>query len=56
MAKMATTEIAILRQENISAIVQSAPQSYNDNRQSHDRCLAAGQAILGEIKEGVMTD
>lgn len=27
-------------------------QSYNDNRQSHDRCLAAGQAILGEIKEG----
>lgn len=56
MAKMATTEIAILRQENISAIVQSAPQSYNDNRQSHDRCLAAGQAILGEIKEGGMTD
>ena len=51
-----TTEIAILKQENISAIVQSAPQSYNDNRQSHDRCLAAGQAILGEIKEGGMTD
>lgn len=51
-----TTEIAILKQENISAIVQSAPQSYNDNRQSHDRCLAAGQAILSEIKQGGMTD
>ena len=50
------TEIAILKQENISAIVQSASQSYNDNRQSHDRCLAAGQAILSEIKSGGMTD
>ena len=50
------TEIAILKQENISAIVQSASQSYNDNRQSHDRCLAAGQTILSEIKSGGMTD
>lgn len=53
---METSEIAILKKENISAIIQAAPQSYNENRQSHDRCLAAGQAILGEIKAGGMTD
>lgn len=51
-------EIAIVKQENIALIVQSAPQSYKDNSLSHDKCLEAGQQLLDLINQngGNMTD
>lgn len=49
-------ELAIVRQENIQTIVSMAPQSFQDNQQSHDKCREAGQAILDEIQSQGMTD
>ena len=34
----------------MSQIIQSAPTSYADNRQSHDNCVRAGQKLLDAIK------
>ena len=47
---------AIIRPENIQIIVQAAPQSYNDNKNSHDRCIYAGQELLAEIRRQGMND
>ncbi|MDO4527677.1 MAG: hypothetical protein Q4C03_02690, partial [bacterium] len=49
-------ELAIIKQENIQTIVQSAPQSYLDNKVSQDNCNRAGQAILDAIMQQGMTD
>lgn len=50
-------EIVLLKQESLSQIVQSAPKSYADNRQSHDNCVRAGQKLLDAIKDaGEMND
>ena len=43
------TELAIIKQENIQTIVSAAPQSYNDNKLSCERCISAGQSILNAI-------
>lgn len=51
-----TQEIAIIKQENIQAIVSAAPQSYQDNRLSREKCIEAGQVILNAIMQGGMTD
>lgn len=51
-----STELAIIKSENIAPIIQATPQSYNDNRTSHDRCLAACQQLLATIKQNGMTD
>lgn len=51
-----TQELAIVRQENIQAIVSAAPQSYQDNKISRDNCNKAGQALLDEIQVRGMTD
>lgn len=51
-----STEITIIKQENIATIVQSAPQSFADNRLSHDRCLSVGQSLLDTINASGMTD
>ena len=53
---MNNNQLAIIRPENIQAIVQAAPQSYNDNKNSHDRCVSFGQGILNAIKEHGMDD
>ena len=51
------TELAIIKQENIQTIVSAAPQSYNDNKLSCERCISAGQSILNTITtNGGMTD
>lgn len=50
-------ELAIIRQENIQAIVSAAPQAYRDNKLSREKCIEAGQAILDAIQaQGGMTD
>lgn len=51
-----STELAIIKQENVAAIVQTAPQAYSDNSVSHDRCIEFGQGVLARIHEQGMTD
>lgn len=46
-----TTEVAIIKQENLQQIVQGAPQSYNDNRTSHDKCLAFAQQLMQAVQQ-----
>lgn len=46
----------IIKQENIRTIVSAAPQSYQDNQLSCEKCIYAGQAILDAIVQGGMTD
>ena len=47
---------AIVRPENIQAIVQAAPQSYSDNRNSRDRCIGFGRALLEAVRAQGMDD
>ena len=47
---------AIIKQENIQTIVSAAPQSFNENRLSCERCIEAGQAIVDAILSHGMTD
>lgn len=49
-------QLTIIRPDNISVIVKAAPQSYDDNKLSHDNCLQAGQDILALIEKNGMTD
>lgn len=50
-------DLAILtKQENIQTIVSAAPQSYQDNKLSRERCIFAGQTILDAITRQGMTD
>ena len=48
-----STDLAIIRKENIDIIVSSAPAAYNENVVSHDRCLGAGQSLLDKMKQGM---
>ncbi|MCU6767386.1 hypothetical protein OCV73_00215 [Barnesiella propionica] len=41
----------IIKQENVAIIVQSAPQAYEDNLISHDRCLNACRELLDAINQ-----
>ena len=50
------SETAIIKQENIQTIVSAAPQSYQDNKLSREKCIEAGQRILNAIHEQGMTD
>lgn len=50
------SQIAIIKQENIQTIVSAAPQFYQDNQISRERCITAGQTILAAIQQGGMTD
>lgn len=49
-------ELVIVKQENIQTIVSAAPQSYQDNKLSREKCIEAGQAILDAIQAQGMTD
>lgn len=49
-------QLQIFRPENVQLITSNAPQALTDNQQSHDRCLAAGNAILQLIHQQGMTD
>lgn len=54
--KFGESQLAIVKQENIQTIVSAAPQSYQDNKLSREKCIQAGQAILDAIKAQGMTD
>lgn len=52
-----TTDLVLVKRENVEMIVQNAPQSYNENQISHDKCLEFGQNIMNSIQAaGGMTD
>ena len=53
---MNNNELAIIKPENIQTIVQAAPQSYNDNKTSHDRCISFGLTILNIVRAQGMND
>ncbi len=48
--------LTIVRQENVQMIAQSAPQIYNDNTLSCQRCSEFGQKLLDQIKANGMND
>lgn len=51
-----TNNLPILRQENVQMIAQSAPDTYNTNALSSQRCSDYGEKLLAEIQRGGMTD
>lgn len=53
---MNDTSLTIIRPENLSAIIKSAPTALQDNRTSHQRCQQACQQLLLTIQEKGMTD
>ena len=56
MNEVSTTQVAILRKENVQMIAQSAPQTYDTNALSSQRCAEFGQRLLAEIQQHGMTD
>ena len=51
-----TTDLTIVRKENVQMIAQSAPQIYKDNTTSSERCNEYGQKLLAQIKANGMND
>lgn len=51
-----TNKLPILRQENVQMIAQSAPETYNTNSLSSQRCSDYGEKLLAEIQRVGMTD
>ncbi len=51
-----TTEITIFEPQNFGAIVKAAPQAYNENRVSHERCIVFGQQLLHRVQTEGMSD
>jgi len=51
-----TNNLPILRQENVQMIAKSAPETYNTNALSSQRCSDYGEKLLAEIQRGGMTD
>ena len=51
-----STELSIVRPENVQMIAQNAPKIYDENRQRSVRCSNAGNQLLSEIKEKGMSD
>lgn len=50
------TELTIVRRENVQLIAQSAPEVYQSNTVSCQRCTDFGKRLLAQIKEQGMTD
>ena len=53
---MSNTAITIFEPQNVSTIAQAAPQAYNENTVSHDRCIQCGQELLDRANKEGMTD
>lgn len=51
-----STDITIIKQENINLIVQDAPKAYSENQVSHDRCIDFGAKLLATIQQQGMSD
>lgn len=57
MSEQATnTELTIVRKENVQLIALSAPEVYQSNSLSCQKCTDYGQRLLAQIKEQGMTD
>lgn len=49
-------DLSIVKKENIQTILADAPAAYEQNHLSHDRCIAAGNQLIEEIKQNGMSD
>lgn len=49
-------EELIIRQENMQTIMSAAPQSYQDNKLSREKCIEVGTRLLSAIQAEGMTD
>lgn len=56
MNETTNTNLPILRKENVQMIVQSAPEAYNTNAISSQRCSDYGRNLLAEIRRAGMSD
>lgn len=57
MSEQATnTELTIVRKENVQLIAQSAPEVYQSNTKSCQKCTDYGKKLLDQIKEQGMND
>lgn len=46
----------IVQKENVELIVNNAPTTYKENRESHDKCTSFGQVLLDTIESEGMSD
>ena len=51
-----TTGITLFEPKSVDTIAQIAPQAYNENSISHDRCLQVGQHLLERASSEGMSD
>ena len=51
-----STEVAIIKRENVELIASTAPQAYSENQVSRQRCLGAGNTLLATIQQQGMND
>ena len=51
-----STEVAIIKRENVELIASTAPQAYSENQVSRQRFLAAGNTLLATIQQQGMND
>lgn len=51
-----STEVAIIKRENVELIASTAPQAYSENQVSRQRCLVAGNTLLATIQQHGMND
>lgn len=51
-----TTEITIFEPQNFGTVVKAAQQAYNENKVSHERCIAFGQQLLQRVQTDGMSD
>ncbi len=51
-----TTDITIFEPTNFGIVVKAAPQAYNENQISHERCLAYGKQLLERVQTEGMSD
>lgn len=49
-------ELTIFEPQSVSTIAQVAPQAYQENTISHDRCLAFGKELLERVNNEGMSD
>ncbi len=56
MNNLTNAELTIVRKENVQLIAQSAPEVYQNNTLSCQKCTDYGQRLLAQIKEQGMND
>lgn len=53
---MTTTAMTIFEPQNVATIAKLAPQAYNENVLSHDRCIQYGKQLLARVNTEGMND